>query len=226
MLVEVCADRIELCSEIAVGGITPSYGLLKAVREEITIPVRVLIRPRSGDFMYSEEEFDIMKTDIKRCKELGFEGVVSGILKNDFTLDSERTEQLIATANTMKFTFHRAFDWVQNPKETLKTLQELGVDTVLSSGQEKTALKGIQLLSDLNKESSTLVVMPGSGIKESTASIFKEMGFKALHLSGVRMNQRLKEPPRVPMSTATLLADDAVPISHFKTLQAVILAVK
>src|SRR6056297_3221779 len=109
MIVEVCAnslqsaliaqeagaDRIELCSELAVGGITPSYGLLKAVREKISIPVNVLIRPRSGDFTFSDDEFEIMKTNIALCIELGFNGVVSGALHPDFSLDVERTKELV-----------------------------------------------------------------------------------------------------------------------------------
>jgi len=147
MLVEVCAnslqsalnaekagaDRIELCSELAVGGITPSYGLMKAVADKISIPVRVLIRPRSGDFMYSNEEYEIMKRNIKLCSDIGFEGVVSGVLRNDFSLDKARTQELKHTAGNLKFTFHRAFDWISNPEESLVILEDIGVDTILTS---------------------------------------------------------------------------------------------
>ena len=105
------AHRIELCAELAVGGITPSYGLLKKVMHDLTIPVHVLIRPRSGDFTYSDAEFQIMKENILICKELGVTGIVSGVLKLDNTIDIERTKELVAVAKPMNFTFHRAFDW-------------------------------------------------------------------------------------------------------------------
>ena len=129
MLVEVCAnslesalnaqkggaDRIELCSELGVGGITPSYGLLKMVKERLSVPVHVLIRPRAGDFSYSEMEFELMRRNIALCVDLGFEGIVSGILHRDFSLDEERTGALIEASGSLSFTFHRAFDWVNDP---------------------------------------------------------------------------------------------------------------
>jgi len=129
MIVEVCAnslesalnaqkagaDRIELCAELAVGGLTPSFGLLQLVREHISIPVNILIRPRSGDFTYSHLEFEIMKKDIALCRELGFDGIVSGVLSKDFNLDYERTKELIEVSGPLQFTFHRAFDWVRDP---------------------------------------------------------------------------------------------------------------
>ncbi|KAG1657605.1 Copper homeostasis protein CutC [Nymphon striatum] len=240
MLVEVCsnslqsainaekagADRIELCSELAVGGITPSYGLLKAVREKITIPVRVLIRPRSGDFTYSDDEFEIIKTNIAVCKELGFQGVVSGALQSDFTLDVDRTKELVDATKGLHFTFHRAFDWVKHPKETLEILEDIGVDTILTSGQQKKALDGIDLLSELNESSSNIIVMPGSGINSENAHMFKEKGFKAIHFSAVQMQQKLQENPMVGMNSANMLSDDFLPISHFETIQKIVRAVK
>ncbi len=134
MLLEICANsyqsainaekaganRIELCAELAVGGITPSYGLLKKVMNDLTIPVHVLVRPRSGDFTYSDAEFQILKEDILICKELGVLGIVSGVLNLDNTIDLERTKELVETAKPMNFTFHRAFDWVLNPMDESK----------------------------------------------------------------------------------------------------------
>jgi copper homeostasis protein len=111
------ADRIELCSELSVGGITPSYGLLKVVSENITIPVFVLIRPRSGNFNYSDAEFDIIKNNIKLCKKLGLKGIVSGVLNDDNTIDIKRTQELIELSSPLSFTFHRAFDCVPNAKK-------------------------------------------------------------------------------------------------------------
>jgi copper homeostasis protein len=240
MLVEVCcnsiesalnaqkagADRIELCSELAVGGITPSYGFLKAVSEKISIPVRVLIRPRSGDFTFSENEFEIMKSNIKLCVEMGFEGVVSGVLYNDFSLDRKRTVELIVAAENLKFTFHRAFDWVLNPKDCMEELANLGVDTILSSGQQKSALDGIDLLSKLQQETAKVTVMPGSGIDSGNVHMFKERGFKAIHLSGVKMQQNLQVDPKVPMNSNYMLSDVAIPVTSFETIQAVVSCVK
>lgn len=111
MLKKPGADRIELCQELAIGGITPSYGLLKQVLDTLDIPVFVLIRPRSGNFTYSDAEFDIMKQNIQLCKDLGASGIVSGVLNIDNTIDIERTQELVELSKPLPFTFHRAFDW-------------------------------------------------------------------------------------------------------------------
>ncbi len=240
MLVEVCAnslesalnaqkagaDRIEICSELAVGGITPSYGLLKAIKTHVSIPVHVLIRPRSGDFTFSDREFDIMRTDIALCVELGFEGVVSGVLQKDFILDEKRTEELVLASKGLKFTFHRAFDWVKNPFETLSQLEALGVDCILSSGQQKTALGGIDLLADLQQKAKTCTIMPGSGINELTAGKFLEKGFKAIHLSGTRFHQTLDEAPEISMNSGSFLKDDSIAVSNVEKIKAVLNKVK
>ena len=155
MLLEICASsfqsainaqnagahRIELCSELAVGGVTPSYGLLKNVLATVTIPVNVLIRPRSGNFTYSEEEYVIMKTDIQLCKELGCNGIVSGVLNPDNTIDIARTQELIEWSKPLEFTFHRAFDWVENSFEAIEQLMAIGATRVLTSGKKQTALE-------------------------------------------------------------------------------------
>jgi copper homeostasis protein len=240
MLVEVCAnslqsainaqeagaDRIELCSELAVGGITPSYGLLKAVREKITIPVNVLIRPRSGDFSFSKDEFEIMKTNIALCSELGFNGIVSGALHRDCSLDSDRTSELIAASGDLSFTFHRAFDWVKNPYQVLEQLADLGVATILSSGQQNSAVLGMELLSKLQSQNENIVIMPGSGINQNNASEFKQKGFKALHLSAARFYKTLETEPAVPMNSASFLYDNGVAVSNLEILTAVVKAVK
>jgi len=240
MIVEVCAnslesalnaekagaDRIELCSELAVGGITPSYGLLKAVSEKISIPVRVLIRPRSGDFTYSDDEFEIMKKDIELCNEMGFDGIVIGMLHSNFIFDENRHHEIGMLGSNLQTTFHRAFDWVADPFWALNWLDAFGVDTILSSGQQKTALEGIDLLSQLNEKSVSTVIMPGSGINLENAHIFKERGFKAIHLSAVKMNQKLYEDPKVGMNSPHMLSDDSIPISHFETIEEIVKAVK
>lgn len=240
MLVEVCAnslqsalnaekagaDRIELCSELAVGGITPSFGLMKSVSEKISIPVRVLIRPRSGDFTYSDDEFEIMKRNIELCSEMGFEGIVLGVLHSNFVFDENRFWELGEMNHGLKMTFHRAFDWVPDPFWALEWVESLGVDTILSSGQQKTALEGIDLLSELHEKAQNLTIMPGSGVNTSNVNQFKERGFKAIHLSAVQMEQKLYENPKVGMNSPNMLSDDFLPISHFETIQEIVKAVK
>jgi len=220
------ADRIELCSELAVGGVTPSYGLLKAVSEKITIPVRVLLRPRSGHFSYSEDEFTIIKKDIRCCAEMGFEGVVIGMLTPNFEIDKPRILALQEMNHGLQMTFHRAFDWVQNPFKAFAWLQGNGIDTILTSGQQQKAIDGIELLADLNALASTTVVMPGSGINARNAQIFKKKGFQTIHLSAVKMNQNLNVNPKVAMNSPQMLSDVAVPISNKEIISEVIMAVK
>lgn len=187
------ADRIELCSELSVGGITPSYGLLKKISEEITIPINVLIRPRSGNFQYSKEEFSLMKENIKLCKELGFNGIVSGVLNIDNSIDIERTKKLIELSKPLSFTFHRAFDCVSNPKKSLEILIELKVDRILTSGCQEKAAQGIELLKELKQlAKDRIIILPGSGINKKNAVLFKEAGFKEIHTSASKNSREEK----------------------------------
>lgn len=198
MIVEICANsfasadyaekagahRIELCSELAVGGITPSYGLIKQVVENLNIPVFVLIRPRSGNFTYSDVEFDIMKKDIVLCKELGCQGIVSGVLNIDNTIDVTRTKELIDLAMPLPFVFHRAFDWVPDVLVALQDLIDIHVKRVLTSGQEMTALKGLETLKKLKMETQgAIAILPGGGITLENAIKFKKAGFNEIHCS-------------------------------------------
>lgn len=238
MIVEICANsyesamnaekagahRIELCSELAVGGITPSFGLLEKVIKDISIPVHVLIRPRSGDFTYSKEEFEIMKTNIKLCKDLGCTGIVSGILNYDMTIDQQRTKELIELSGTMSFTFHRAFDWVNNPIETANQLGKLGVDRILTSGQESSAEQGIELLKDLNKIDQ-LVVMPGGGINTNNVSLFKDSGFEEIHLSATKQKQTI-DIPRISMNSLKHFEETQLAASDMETIKKILLQLK
>jgi len=198
MILEICANsyqsaknaqdagahRIELCQELSIGGITPSYGLLQQVLNTLTIPVFVLIRPRSGNFVYSEAEFQIMKTDIEMCKNLGCHGIVSGILYPDRTIDIERTKTLVELSRPLPFTFHRAFDEVINPEEALDQLIDLGVHRVLTSGQETKAENGLELLKKLHKKANNkITILAGSGITASNVSTFKDAGLEEIHAS-------------------------------------------
>ncbi len=205
MIVEICAnsfesamaaqsggaDRIELCTQLAVGGLTPSHHLIKKVVSELSIPIHVLIRPRKGNFCYSKEELNIMKNDIEFCKNLGCSGVVSGVLESDLTIDLFATKQLVEAANGLDFTFHRAFDCVKDPLVSLENLIDLKIKRVLSSGLRPSAIEGISLLSDMNKIANQQIeIMPGSGINLGNVLQFKNKGFTSIHLSATQHSEK------------------------------------
>ena len=205
MIVEICAnsfesavaaqnagaDRIELCTQLAVGGLTPSPHLIKKVISELFIPVHVLIRPRKGNFCYSKKELNIMKNDIEFCKIVGCSGVVSGVLQSDLTIDLIATKQLIEVANGIDFTFHRAFDCVKDPLVSLENLIDLKIKRVLSSGLKPSAIEGISLLSKMNKIANQQIeIMPGSGINLDNVLRFKNKGFTSIHLSATQQPEK------------------------------------
>ena len=140
------ADRVELCASVLEGGITPSIGIVREALRRAQIPVFVIVRPRGGDFLYSEVEFASMREDVIALKELGVPGVVSGCLTATGEVDEERTAELLRLARPMSFTFHRAFDMVRDPAQALEVLIRLGVDRVLTSGQRATAMEGLDNL--------------------------------------------------------------------------------
>ena len=216
------AHRIELCTELAVGGITPSYGLIKQVVSALQIPVYVLIRPRSGNFNYSDDEFDIMIQDIQICQELGCQGIVSGILNADNTIDIERTQKLIVHSKPLSFTFHRAFDWVVNPFEALKRLKKLEVDRILTSGQNTSAEKGIERLKELKeKANNCLSIMPGGGINSENALLFKKAGFHEIHCSASTLNQ-VSEVPKVPMNCQKFFDERIIAYSDIDKIKTIL----
>ena len=205
MIVEICAnsfesamaaqsggaDRIELCTQLAVGGLTPSHQLIKKVVSELSIPVHVLIRPRKGNFCYSKEELNIMKNDIEFCKNIGCSGVVSGVLDSNLTINLIATQQLIETANGIDFTFHRAFDCVKDPLLALENLIDLKIKRVLSSGLKPSAIEGISLLAEMNKIANQQIeIMPGSGINLDNVLQFKNKGFTSIHLSATQQPEK------------------------------------
>lgn len=216
------ADRIELCSEFAVGGVTPSYGLIKKIKQDIKIPVHILVRPRSGDFTYSNTEFDVMKADIEMCKNLGCDGVVSGVLNIDNTIDTERTKALVELAKPMKFTFHRAFDWVVNPVDGLEQLMKIGVDFILTSGQENKAINGIELLKKLKDEGSNEIeIMPGSGVNIDNILKFKNAGFNQIHFSATSLLTTQKEV-KVAMNSESFFDETVVALSDEQKISKIV----
>lgn len=237
MIVEICANsfesakaaqlaganRIELCTELSVGGLTPSHGLIEKVISELNIPTHVLIRPRSGNFTYSEEEFDVMLRDIAFCKKLGCAGIVSGFLTLETAIDFEKTKQLVAASEGMEFTFHRAFDWVENPVEELQKLIDLKVNRLLTSGQKPTAIEGISLLKELqNLSKEKIEIMPGGGINLENALKFKEAGFKSIHLSATTKKQVLLQKPKVSMHSEVFFEEGIVATSNKEIIKKII----
>lgn len=140
------ADRIELCENLAQGGVTPSAGKIKLVKENLTIPVFVLIRPRKADFLYNDLEFQLMLSDIAMCKSLGVDGIVSGILEADGSFDLPRMKAMVELAHPLPFTCHRAFDMCKDPNKAIKELSSIGVKRILTSGQQPNALLGMDNL--------------------------------------------------------------------------------
>lgn len=179
------ATRIEFCQNLENGGTTPSFGQLKLVRDLVHIGIHVLIRPRGGDFLYTEEEIQEMIADIQVCKEIGMDGVVIGMLHNDGTVDRNNTKRLIDAARPMHVTFHRAFDRVLDPFQALEDLISIGVDRILTSGLQNSALSGAPLLRQLIEQANgRIVVMPGAGVDASNLkNILQETSATAIHSS-------------------------------------------
>ncbi|MFT4155879.1 copper homeostasis protein CutC [Parafilimonas sp.] len=162
------ADRIELCENPYDGGTTPSYGTLKRVREKISIPVFPIIRSRGGDFFYTDDEFEVMRKDVLLCKDLGFEGLVIGMLHKDAGIDKERTKRLVELAYPLDVTFHRAFDRVKDPLQSLEEVIDCGCQRILTSGQVPNAFNGKALIKKLIEQADgRIIIMPGSGVRSA-----------------------------------------------------------
>lgn len=208
------AYRVELCAGIPEGGTTPSYGEIAVARELLNIKLNIIIRPRGGDFLYSDVEHKTMLHDIEIAKKLGVDGVVIGCLKADGTIDMERNRELIAAAEGMSVTFHRAFDMCKNPFESLEQIIALGCDRLLTSGQQPTAIEGISLLSQLvEKAGDRIIIMPGSGVNEDNIAILadetkaKEFHFSAREPIDSKMEYR---NPDLKMGGAVVEIDEFV----------------
>lgn len=180
------ADRIELCANLAEGGTTPSYGTIRQCREAFTnVILYPIIRPRGGDFLYTDEEFSIMLRDVELCKELGCDGVVIGLLQQDGKLDKIRTAKLVYAAYPLGVTFHRAFDRCLDPHEALEQIVEIGCERILTSGQFPTVSEGADLIAELNKQADNrIIIMPGSGLrKDNIKWLAEKTGCREFHSS-------------------------------------------
>ena len=213
ILIEICVDsvasavaaerggarRLELCSDLLEGGITPSAGTIELVRARVAIALQVMIRPRGGDFCYTADEFDIMRRDIETAKKLGANGVVLGILDADGTIDTQRTRSLVEWARPLDVTFHRAFDMSADLLRSLEDVCSTGANRILTSGGQPTALQGLQTVAQLAKAATgRIAIMPGSGIRSANARrIVEESGVREIHAglgSSVPSPMRFRNP--------------------------------
>jgi copper homeostasis protein len=191
------AHRVELCADLLEGGVTPSRGIIRQARTVAGIRLHVIIRPRGGDFLFDDDEFAAMLADVETAKGEGADGVVIGILLADGTVDVERTRALIAASRPLAVTFHRAFDMTPDPIAALETLIALGVDRVLTSGQEATVLEGLLLIAKMIEQAGDrIIIMPGGGLTARNVGRIvatakpKEIHFAALELAAGGMRFR------------------------------------
>lgn len=219
VLVEVCVDsvasavaaerggaaRIELCSGLIEGGITPSAGLIATVRAAISIPLHVMIRPRGGDFCYNSAELDAMRRDIALAGRIGANGVVFGLLDVDAKVDVARVRELVELARPLEVTFHRAFDMASDLSRALEDVCEAGVSRLLTSGGEQTSFLGLSVIARLVEQArGRIIVMPGSGIRpENARGIVEQTRVREIHV-GLRSTMPspvLHHNPRISMGT-------------------------
>lgn len=179
------ADRIELCSALEEDGLSPSAELVRAVRAAVTIPIHAMVRPRAGDFCYSDEEFERMKAEIALFTSLGVNGIVLGILHADNSIDQERSAELIRRAQPLSVTFHRAFDAAADPFGSLERIIASGAKRLLTSGQQRTVPEGIEMIGQLAEAArGRITIMPGAGIsKETIGDLLCDTRFTELHMS-------------------------------------------
>lgn len=189
---EAGANRIELCASPFEGGTTPSYSFIEAARKVLHIDLFVMIRPRGGDFLYTEEDFDIMKNDIAICKQLGVDGIVFGILTTEGKVDKQKCRTLVESAYPMHCTFHRAFDRVADPRESMEDLIDIGFERILTSGLHPKAMEGADTIASLIKQSgSRIIIMPGSGINsENILELAEVTGAHEFHTSARKLSPR------------------------------------
>lgn len=223
------ADRVELCAGMPEGGTTPSFGEIVCVRELAAIRQHVIIRPRGGDFLYSELERKVMLRDIECARKAGADGIVVGCLTPEGDVDIEVMKEMIKAAGDMSVTFHRAFDMCRDPFEALAAIEELGCERILTSGQKATAEEGIPLLRELVLRAKRTIIMPGCGVNAGNIQkIAQETGAFEFHLSARKSVEggMIYRNPRVSMGGTVKIAEYGRDVtseeSVRKTIQALI----
>lgn len=182
------ADRVELCASLIEGGITPSLGTVRAALDLATIPFHVIVRPRGGDFLYSEAEYRSMLADVEALRDAGVAGVVVGCLKEDGTIDEDRMTALAKAAGPLNVTCHRAFDMTRDPFEALEALVRCGVGRVLTSGQRDTAVEGADLLAALVEKAAGRIIILGCGAlaPDTIGTVRRKTGLTEMHFASLK----------------------------------------
>ena len=220
------AGRVELCSALELGGLTPSHATIAMARERLRIPLYVLIRPRPGDFLYDDEECEAMRRDVETCVALGCDGVVLGVLDADGDVDMERCYGLLAAAGHLGVTFHRAFDLVRDPRRALDDAIALGCERVLTSGGQASALEGAPLIRELIAQAGgRIAIMPGAGVTAANlATLAAATGAREFHASAKRQlasGMRHRPPRLADMQGGELRSDEAQVRALVQALQVV-----
>lgn len=191
---EAGAQRIELCDNPGEGGTTPSYGFIKMARKNVKVELYNMIRPRGGDFVYNDDEFEMMKEDVAISKLLGCDGIVTGILTGENKVDKKRCAELVNIAYPMGVTFHRAFDRTLNAFTALEDVIEIGCERILTSGLKRNAIEGLDMIAELVKRSDgRIIIMPGAGINaHNIVEVAAATGAEEFHSSArIQMENKI-----------------------------------
>lgn len=209
------ANRVELCDNLAEGGTTPSVALIQMTKEKLQIPAAVMIRPRHGDFLYSDLEFEIMKKDIEFCKSVGVEAVVFGLLTAEGNIDCERTQQLVETAGNMQVCFHRAVDLSNDYLKAIEQIIDCGCQRILTSGGANKAVEGFENIRKAQElYGNKIEIMVGSGINAENVSMFHNIGIRNFHLSGKVQIDSLMTYRKEGVSMGAISADEEYKITQ------------
>lgn len=209
------ANRVELCDNLAEGGTTPSAALIQMTKEKLQIPAAVMIRPRHGDFLYSDLEFEIMKKDIEFCKSVGVEAVVFGLLTPEGNIDCERTKKLVETAGNMQVCFHRALDLSNDYLKAIEQIIDCGCHRILTSGGANKAVEGFESIRKAQElYGNKIEIMVGSGINAENVSMFHNIGIRNFHLSGKVQIDSLMTYRKEGVSMGAISADEEYKITQ------------
>lgn len=224
LAIEGGATRIELCSSLALGGLTPSYGLMRQAAKFSSVPVYAMIRPRQGDFLFNDLDIECMLDDVRAAKQAGLNGIVIGVLTETGEVDVALSQRLIAEAEGMGVTFHRAIDQSEDPIAALNAIMSLGCERVLTSGLQANALDGIQTLKDMVQHcQGKLSIMAGAGVTaENVTTILTNTGVTEVHLSGksTRLSGMKNKANGTHMGNADI-DDYAIPVTSSDKIRAV-----